>query len=416
MDQIGNALERIAGALERIAAAIERGAILSQDNLSAATELIEESQKLGEAASKQALSTEAVSTVERSEERSSELKARLEPGLEAPLKSELAPEVLPVSQVGLEVASEATLEPESKSEFEGQLIKYESSETEAVPLSKEEVGETEELIFELPDNRSKENFAGTYPALSQFLESRGIAICEVFSPLVPQALDDRLEEIALYMGKRYSDIAPLLLAIKANLRTGFNFSLDFASCSAASAKIIDKLCRALYEIAFLDEYRYLGYPDFKVQARASTIGIAHNFFSGFWFERYIAQETVAIIKAVRNEFNLEADNFEIIRNAKLMCQGIPRERDLLISCADQYYWLECKSGDNYIDSIPAYDTFSAHFDFERDNCFLVFLSAEAGYHRAAGSGMQICSSAEFPERFANLLRANLEKAGYTRGA
>lgn len=373
MDKIGNALERIAGALERIAAAIEQGAVLSRDNLSAAADLVNKSQELGQQIAQK------------------------------PITSETA------------IATGFVKDEELSQEFEGGKLASESDsgESEAVSLSK---GETEELIFELPSNRVKEDFAQRYPYLSEFLGSRGITICDVFSPLVPKSLDDRLEEIALYMGNRYSDICPLLLAIKANLRTGFNFSLDFASCSAASAKVIDKLCRALYEIAFLDEYRYLGYPDFKVQARASTIGIAHNFFSGFWFERYVAQKTSAVVKAVRREFNLDENDFEIIRNAKLMCQGIPRERDILVCCADQYYWLECKSGDNYIDSISAYDTFSAHFGFEQDNCFLVFLSSEAGYHRAAGSGMQICSSAEFTDRFADLLRRNLEKAGCVRAA
>lgn len=372
MDKIGNALERIADALERIATAIERGAAISGDSLSAAADLVKKSQELGEQIVQKPLQPEVISVVEQTD--------REEPAQET----------------------------------ESGLIKHlGSDETEDTSLSTDEA---EELIFELPSNHVKEDFAKRYPCLSEFLESRGITICDVFAPLVPKSLDDRLEEIALYMGNRYSDICPLLLAIKANLRTGFNFSLDFASCSASSAKVIDKLCRALYEIAFLDEYRYLGYPDFKVQARASTIGIAHNFFSGFWFERYVAQQTEAVIKSVRREFNLAENEFEIIRNAKLMCQGIPRERDILVSCANQYYWLECKSGDNYIDSIAAYDTFSAHFGFEQDNCFLVFLSNEAGYHRAAGSGMQICSSAEFSSRFADLLRHNLEKAGYVRVA
>ena len=371
MDRIGNALERIAGALERIATAIERGAAISGDNLSAAADLVKKSQELGEQIVPKPLQAEAVSVIEQAD------------------RKEPTPEI------------------------EERLIKL-GHKIEDASLSKGEASEAEELVFELPSNHVKEDFAKRYPCLSEFLEGRGITICDVFAPLVPKSLDDRLEEIALYMGNRYSDIYPLLLAIKANLRTGFNFSLDFTSCSASSAKVIDKLCRALYEIAFLDEYRYLGYPDFKVQARASTIGIAHNFFSGFWFERYVAQLTAAVVKSVRREFNLAENEFEIIRNAKLMCQGIPRERDILVSCANQYYWLECKSGDNYIDSIAAYDTFSAHFGFEQDNCFLVFLSNEAGYHRAAGSGMQICSSAEFSSRFADLLRHNLEKAGYVR--
>lgn len=371
MDRIGNALERIAGALERIATAIERGAAISGDSLSAAADLVKKSQELGEQIAQKPLQPEVISVVEQTDIK----------------------------------------EPER--EIESGLIKLDSGKTEDTSLS---ASEAEELIFELPSNHVKEDFAKRYPCLSEFLESRGITICDVFAPLVPKSLDDRLEEIALYMGNHYADICPLLLAIKANLRTGFNFSLDFASCSASSAKVIDKLCRALYEIAFLDEYRYLGYPDFKVQARASTIGIAHNFFSGFWFERYVAQQTEAVIKSVRREFNLAENEFEIIRNAKLMCKGIPRERDILVSCANQYYWLECKSGDNYIDSVAAYDTFSAHFGFEQDNCFLVFLSNEAGYHRAAGSGMQICSSAEFSSRFADLLRNNLEQAGYTRVA
>ncbi|MGM9998067.1 MAG: hypothetical protein ACI38Q_01500 [Candidatus Bruticola sp.] len=366
MKKIENALERIANALERIADSMERSAALSQKDLADVAELVDVSEK--------AVKSEPINLVE---EKTAEVCAEGQKGVS--------------SQEAQNLTTEKDAEPEISPE-----------------------ANNEELTFDLPGSEQRKDFACRFPNLVKFLESKNIYVCDVFSPLLPKSLDDRLEEIALYMGNHYADISSLLMAIKANLRTGFNFSLDFASCSSASAKAIDKLCRALYEIAFLDEYRYLGYPDFKLQTRAATIGIAHNFFSGFWFERYIAQQAAAVIKKIRREYGLEEDDFEIVRNAKLMCQGVPRERDILVSCSGEYYWLECKSGDNYVDSISAYDTFSAHFGFEADNCFLVFLSHDFGCHRAAGSGIRICSSAEFADRFSDTLRHNLEKAGYTK--
>ncbi|MGM9991507.1 MAG: hypothetical protein ACI376_01475 [Candidatus Bruticola sp.] len=361
MKTIEKALERIAYALERIADCMERGAALSQNDLLSQVGLVDTVEKV----------ESADSIADRNAPHTEELKEDNQENINSAAEKEL--------------------------------------KCPAVPLESRE-----EFTFDLPSPDQRKDFACRFPNIVKFLESKDIYVCDIFSPLLPNTLDDRLEEIALYMGNHYADISSLLMAIKANLRTGFSFSLDFNSFSSASAKTIDKLCRALYEIAFLDEYRYLGYPDFKLQTRAATIGIAHNFFSGFWFERYIAQQTASVIRKIRCEYNLEEDDFEIIRNAKLMCQGVPRERDILVSCSGEYYWLECKSGDNYIDSISAYDTFSSHFGFEADNCFLVFLSNDSGCHRAAGSGINICSSVEFVDRFSDILRHNLEKAGFTK--
>ncbi|MCR4783302.1 MAG: hypothetical protein K6A35_02150 [bacterium] len=401
MDNIEKALERIALALERIACAMEQKPLTCNPQICQLTS--------SGATVPQSSSAEATPATIEYTRPPSELSSESSSGTTNPTSALLALKAANPQSQETSSVPEATA---STAQERADISQLESEPKEGDDLSSGENQEDYGVFFlQLPSPEQKEDFAKRFPQLNSYLSARDIEICEVFTPQVPLELDERLDEISLFMGRHYPDIASLLTSIKSNLRTGFNLSVDLAPYSSASAKIIDKLCRALYETAFLDEYRYLGYPDFKLQVRASTIGIVHNFFSGFWFERYIAQEIESTVKQVAQEIKEDAGPdspaFELIRNAKLLCHNVPRERDVLLYCGQDCYWFECKSGDNFIDSITAYERFAASFDFKADNCFLVFLSDEPLFHRTAGTGLQICSSSEFPQRLKDRLLANL---------
>lgn len=270
----------------------------------------------------------------------------------------------------------------------------------------------EQVYIDLPAPPEKD-FSKQFPCLTAFLRERGITFCEIFEPMLSKSFDAKLERTALYMGRKYVNIFPFLNVVKTNLRTGSSFVLDLALFSPEIRDDINFLCRNFYEIAFLDEYKYQDYPDYKLQAHSNTVGVAHNFFSGFWFERYVAQEAEFTVQRIAKQLNLSCEGFEIVRNAKVMCDGVLRELDILINFAGQQYWLECKSGDNYIDSIPSYEKLAENYKFNSSNCFLVFLSHEPCFYRSANGGIRVCSSINFSERFAELLLFNLENAGKT---
>lgn len=268
----------------------------------------------------------------------------------------------------------------------------------------------EQVYIDMPAAPEK-NYAELFPRLSAFLQERGVSVCEVFEPMLSNSFDAKLERSALYMGRKYVNIYPFLNVVKTNLRTGSSFTLDLALFSPEVRDDINFLCRNFYEIAFLDEYKYQDYPDYKLQAHSNTVGVAHNFFSGFWFERYIAQEAELTVQRLAKQFKLAGEDFEIIRNAKVMCDNVLRELDILINFAGRQYWLECKSGDNYIDSIPSYEKLAEAFKFDSSSCFLVFLSHEPCFYRSANGGIRVCSSLNFSEKFAELILFNLENEG-----
>lgn len=319
---------------------------------------------------------------------------------------------------------------ENKPKFEGRELQNKGS-VEIVPAVSEELvtpsqvlptiededalanyvsSDTEEFNDDLLPRTISVNYAKLYPHLSKFLESRSIEISGAFTPMEPLIFDEQLDDIAYFMGKNYKDVAELLTQVKLNLRSGANFVIDLGVVSAPSRQIIYKLCSALYEMAFFDEYKRSDYPGYRINLRANNIGIVHNFFSGFWFERYVAQEVIKVVKEFAQEINISVEDFELIRNVRILCENgqIARERDLLCYFNGEHYWFECKSGGNYnyVDSISSYESFADTFKLKPENCFLVFLSNEVYSHKSANLKMNICSSADFRNKLKEVLRKN----------
>lgn len=380
MQKILNLLERMASALERSAAALETIAGGSSENPLVGSEVLK---RIGSAVSEvtdsEALKDESAAEAEAED---AEVEALSETSNEAAAAEEALEEQPSVPAVKV-ISS-----PEDWRDWDGD----------------------EQVYIDMPAAPEK-NFAELFPRLNAFLQERGVSVCEAFEPMLSKSFDAKLERSALYMGRKYLNIYPFLNVVKTNLRTGSSFTLDLALFSPEVRDDINFLCRNFYEIAFLDEYKYQDYPDYKLQAHSNTVGVAHNFFSGFWFERYIAQEAELTVQRLAKQLNLAGEDFEIIRNAKVMCDNVLRELDILINFAGRQYWLECKSGDNYIDSIPSYEKLAEAFKFDSSSCFLVFLSHESCFYRSANGGIRVCSSLNFSEKFAELILLNLENEG-----
>lgn len=253
--------------------------------------------------------------------------------------------------------------------------------------------------------------ARKYPLMTEFLLKRSIVVNEIYHPAVPAELEKSLERIAFFMGRNYAHISLLLTAIKSNLVSKDNFIVNFGMSGREDFIISRTICDALDQISYLEEYKSIDYPECRIQAKTVGIGVVHNFFSGFWFERYVAQEAEKAAAEVTAEFNLPARCFEVMRNAKLSVPNtkvsVPNsvcERDIMVIVADEIYWIECKTGDNYIDSVPAYEEFAADFKFKPENCFLVYLDSQGNSYRYGGSGLHICPSSEFFNEFSKRIR------------
>lgn len=391
MREIGAQLERIASALERIAALLEAGAKVqlpaaSQEEKGAVSPLESGIEgKLEDLASTLARVVEDVSAP-----------AAPAPDLEA---EEI---ITPKLQLPRMPAN-----PSERRAWGKQRAILKKIATLGEPWEGEEEGPAleEELPAEDEFSAIRYDLRLIYPQLCSYLQQRGLLLAEVNAPYEPRSLDQRIDSIAYYMGSNYRRLYPLLSAIKIHLASGSSFSIDLGKASTPSTKQMDTLGRALYEIGFLDEFKCWGYPDYKLQARAFNMGPIYNFFSGFWFERYIAQITERVVRQYMVESGLDLHTLEIVRNAKLVSGPKLRERDVLVLFGDRFYWIECKSGD-YVDSIASYEQYAAHYRLPAENTFLVYLHEKPSYHRSSTSGMHICSSVAFPSKLREVLRAS----------
>lgn len=391
MREIGAQLERIASALERIAALLEAGAKVQ---LPAAS-----SEEKG-----------AVSPLEsgiegKLEDLASTL-ARVVEDVSAPAAPAPDLEVEEIITPKLQLPRRPA-NPSERRAWGKQRAILKKIATLGEPWEGEEEGPAleEELPAEDEFSAIRYDLRLIYPQLCSYLQQRGLLLAEVNAPYEPRSLDQRIDSIAYYMGSNYRRLYPLLSAIKIHLASGSSFSIDLGKASTPSTKQMDTLGRALYEIGFLDEFKCWGYPDYKLQARAFNMGPIYNFFSGFWFERYIAQITERVVRQYMVESGLDLHTLEIVRNAKLVSGPKLRERDVLVLFGDRFYWIECKSGD-YVDSIASYEQYAAHYRLPAENTFLVYLHEKPSYHRSSTSGMHICSSVAFPSKLREVLRAS----------
>lgn len=262
----------------------------------------------------------------------------------------------------------------------------------------------------LPEYENTAFNAELYPVISSYLQQRDIIINEIFQPQSPQVFDEALERIAWFIGTNYRDVAPFLALIKNNLQKGIAFEYNLGASSTGSALAIEQLGQALHEWSLLEDYVCKGYPLYKITARVNTIGLVHNFFSGFWFERYVSQVIERTVQTLLEEYQLPSESSRLVRNAKITVSGsMPRERDILLSLGEEVFWFECKSGDNFADSITTYEQFALKYDFDLDCCFFVYLDTREHCHRCSESGMHICSSSLFPQKLEQTLRERINK-------
>jgi hypothetical protein len=203
--------------------------------------------------------------------------------------------------------------------------------------------------------------------LTAFLEEKKITINKITPP---QASDVLFNQLASFIGSRYSLVRPFLEKIRANLSNSTRFTLSMRNFPQRSVSSICQLGKWLYDTALLEDYDYKKSPVFLITAKASTNGTAINFYSGTWFERYIA----LLMEKVLNQFTEEMEialSYHIFKNIQIvMPNGDFFELDIVAIVNDELvFWVECKSGD-YQAHINKYATFAKEHDFEPTSVFL----------------------------------------------
>ena len=173
--------------------------------------------------------------------------------------------------------------------------------------------------------------------IESFLNSKNIKI----KSIAVREKEEKLDQIATFMGSRYSFIKRFYGMVKSNMNSGSSFSLNLRD---EPPQVISSTCQVaknLYSIAFLEEYRYFKAPRCLLVARPSRSPQALNFLAGNWLERYVRDKLIRLTAAHTGEIS-----FSYIANAQVtLSNGADFEMDLFFHINDKFYWVESKTGE-----------------------------------------------------------------------
>jgi len=227
--------------------------------------------------------------------------------------------------------------------------------------------------------------------LIRFLNSKNINV-KVVKP--EDEADDIMDNIALFMGNRYSKIKKIYDLIKRHMNSGRSFRIDLKNLQQDEVSSITQLCSNLYQIAFLEEYRYYKSPKFLLFGKVNRIPRAQNFFSGGWLERYIK---TAIIKTIEKH----QVSYSYLKNPQIVLpNGDDFELDILFKIENEIYWIEAKTGE-YQRYVQKYSNMSQILNLDYEHSFMVLTDINVGAANALKSifKMTVYRIDEFSEEF-----------------
>ncbi|MBO9309325.1 MAG: hypothetical protein J7551_06040 [Chloroflexi bacterium] len=201
--------------------------------------------------------------------------------------------------------------------------------------------------------------------IHQFLADAGIAVRSIGEP---EAHDEVLDRLAMYMGTRYPFIRQVYQHIKRSLSSGKTFTLNLAGKDDNCISHSTQLCTELRKLALLEYYEYRGAPQYRLMARPSRTPLAHSFFSGGWLERFTRQHLSELFRTANVPFEV-AHNVQVT-----LPQGRNFEFDLLFSVGEsgRILWFETKTA-NYQDRINKYAMLAHSVSLNARQIYLVLL-------------------------------------------
>jgi hypothetical protein len=198
--------------------------------------------------------------------------------------------------------------------------------------------------------------------IESFLNSKNIKIKNIAA----EEKEEKLDQIAAFMGSQYSSIKRFYGTIKSNMNSGSSFSLNLRDEPPQVISLTCQVAKELHGIAFLEEYRYFKAPKCLLVARPSRSPRALNFLAGNWLERYVRDTLIRLVAAHTKKIS-----FSYVANAQVtLSNGADFEMDLLFHINDQFYWVESKTGE-YQDKIQKYSRIAHKLGLQRSQAFIV---------------------------------------------
>ncbi len=250
----------------------------------------------------------------------------------------------------------------------------------------------------------EKDFVNDIQDIEEFLNSKNIRIKTLKEN---DDADSVLDKIALYIGKRYSLVKDLMMNMKRSLNTGRTFRMDLKNYSQEEISSITQLCSNLYQIAFLQEYKYFRSPDYRLFASPNRIPKVINFFTGGWLERYIKNAVIEIILACEEKLS-----YSYIMNPQIMLpNGDDFELDLMFRIEDSFFWFEAKTGD-YQRYVDKYSRVAKILNLDRDHAYMILTDITKDGAQALTTlfHMNVVRIDDFPEVFSKVVAKVCSKA------
>jgi hypothetical protein len=241
--------------------------------------------------------------------------------------------------------------------------------------------------------------------LTQFLADRGITIRQIPAEA---STDPIINNLADFLGSHYEAVKPFYQQIKRNMQQGEDFTLYLKEETPAAIGLICQFGKKLYDVAFLEQYRYFRSPQYLLRAKTTRLPTALNFFSGQWLERYVIQQVQAAVDAVQQEA-AQPIEFGYIPNPRIILpNGQDGELDLLFYVHDTIYWVETKSGD-YQQHISKYSTLAQTLRLDPQHALMVLtdIPPSRSAELTLLFGMGVCALADFAPTLQTTLAADL---------
>jgi len=211
------------------------------------------------------------------------------------------------------------------------------------------------------ENSEEEN------AIEKFLFSRNIGI-KVVPP--KDEADNVINSLADFLGNNYSSLRELLSKIKSNMQRGDSFELCIKDYTQKEVSTTCQFCHRLYEIAFLEQYKYFKSPIYLIKAKTTTLSTAQNFFSGKWLERFVLQAVQKAICAVSTSIGKKLSFTYLLNTQIILPNGNDFELDFIFCVNGAFYWIEAKTGD-YQQHINKYSKMSKILGLDDKHSILV---------------------------------------------
>jgi len=237
--------------------------------------------------------------------------------------------------------------------------------------------------------------APSHPVLEPFLADRGIRIKTI--PEV-DAADEIIDSLSLFLGERYDALSSLLAKIKRAMQTGRAITESLKGRSQEEMSSACQFCNRLYQIAFLEQYRYFRSPTYLIKAKTTTLPKAQRFFGGQWLERFILQKVKQVHAQVASEVDGRLSLEYLINPQIVLPNGDDFELDLLVSVGRTLYWIEAKSGD-YQQHVAKYSKFARLLGLDYSHSLMVLTDVPDERCDALSSlfSMTVCNLRSFEE-------------------